>query len=188
MSERKTPKKNSNRSASKRKLEKKTLISSGTDFELRSYVKAVVESIYRNGTDNRSTKSGRDEVLIDKLLKTRNIATCGIFALMSKEDQMIIDNKERSTERENPAFLKRFAELVLKCDKIQYDYLNKDFPEEETKTERKKRGVVFVKLTPLGREMITTLRDTGSTSTFKRGFFNIRTIIEDQERQKVLKR
>lgn len=124
------------------------------------------------------------------MLQPRNIATCGLFARLSSEDAAIVDSKDKVAEREDPKFMARIATFILLHES----------PDEKQKD-------VYVRLSDLGRLTLAAVAASVSgvscvSSSTKiisttplpvldkkmRAIFNVRTMFEDQERQKVLKK
>lgn len=167
------------KSAAKRKLDKKmatvAMVGSKVDMvEERKIVIAVVEQLYINGTNLRAVKKGKSgkQSLIEKIVKPRNIATIGVFGRLTPDDQKIVDDKKLFAVHSNdPEFLKRVAKTILDADRFRSPG---------------KLGLkIYVRLTEIGAEVLKELAVTGVLSP-KNNWFKIRTIFEDQERQKVL--
>lgn len=147
------------------------------NFDWLTKATKCVTRLYTSGSDSRQEKNGNPKSLIDKLMKPSAIRTCGLFARLSADDRKIIDDKDAEAKRNDPKFRKKMASFILDCEKKQHS-----------------DDGMFVKLSEEGRMILEIISKelesecTGSLATKIKKQFLIRSIFENQERQKVLQR
>ncbi len=135
----------------------------------------VVNSLYTNGSDMRQQKNGATGKvkLVEKIMKDYPITTCGIYALLDRKDQMIIDEKkEGRLAREYPEFRKRIANILLR-------YANTHSPK------------IFCKVTEQGMDVLKAIVEGRECIYSKKTLdyvFDVRRMFDNQERKKVLAR
>lgn len=140
----------------------------------KEHATIVVNNLYKNGSDSRQQKNGNPDKLIEHLLKPKNISTCGIFNLLDPEDMKTIHDKSKSRLLEYPEIRKRIAKVIL-------EYANKpDIVSKNTK--------VYCRVSEHGFKILNDI--VNNTGIYKprdlKINFNVRTIFEHQERQKIL--
>ena len=137
----------------------------------REHAKIVVDNLYKNGSDVRN---GNPELLIEMLMKPRNIATCGVFPLLEKKDMYLIHDKSKIKYLEYPEIRKRVANII---------YLHANKPDIISKNTK-----IYCRVSDYGMKILKDI--INGTFIYKprdvKVNFNIRIIFEHQERQKIL--
>lgn len=140
----------------------------------REHATIVVNNLYKNGSDSRQVKNGNPDKLIDHLMKSKHISTCGIFTLLDPNDMKLIHDKSKIKMLDYPEIKKRVAKIILQ-------HANK--PELITKQTK-----IYCRVSEYGLKILDDI--INSTSIYKikdlKRNFNIRVIFEHQERQKIL--
>lgn len=145
------------------------------EIDWKTKATTCVNRLYTSGSDARQEKNGNPNALINKMLKASAIRTCGLFARLSAEDRKIIDDKDSEAKRNDPEFRARIAKFILESEKKQA-----------------LDDAIFIKLSDEGRLILDAIAKKvecdGLMATKIRKQFVIRSIFENQERQKVLQR